>query len=218
MNAQDLIARLGSLHAAAVSDVLDQLGLRRQVLSPGIQPVAGIEALVGTAFPVQAVRTPVTPEDHSYNQGIMAVDSVPAGAVVVIATGECFEAASWGELLATRARARGAVGVITDGAIRDLDGLRRLRFPAFAAARNPQDAQGRLSVLGFGEPVICGGVAVSPGDLVLADPDGIVVTPAELAEEVVRVAEEKRAGEDAVRSDLENGASAAEVFARHGIL
>ena len=77
---------------------------------------------------------------------------------------------------------------------------------------------GRLSVTGWGEPVCCAGVAVSPGDLVRGDEDGVVVVQRAIAAEVLAAAEEKLGLEHVVREELERGVSAAEVYDRHGIL
>jgi regulator of RNase E activity RraA len=93
-----------------------------------------------------------------------------------------------------------------------------MSFPVFARGASPLDSAGRQAVHAFGEAVVCGGVEVRPGDLVLGDVMGVVVIPAALAHDVVRLAEAKHTGENLVRAELERGDDPADVFARHGIL
>lgn len=173
--------------------------------------------MAGRAYPIEAVPSSEVRE-NPYEAEIAAVDAVPAGSVVVATTGDSYDAALWGELLTTRTLARGAVGAVVDGAVRDLVALERLQFPTFAAAVSAKDSAGRLAVVGYGEPVACGGVTVNPGDLVLADCDGVVVIPATAAAEALARAEEKREREQAARGQLEAGASVAEVYERYRIL
>ena len=212
-----LLERLDRLTVALAADVLDRLGFREQVLSHRIRPVAGPEHLAGRAFPVAAeVDSAIL--DEPYEHELAAVDATPAGAVVVLATGEYREAAIWGELLATRVIAQGSAGVVTDGAVRDLAGLRRLGLPTFAGAVSANDSRGRITVRSWGRPTVCTGVAVAPGDLVLGDPDGVVVVPADAAADVLAAAEEKQAKEELARTLLTSGARAAEVWEQHRVL
>jgi regulator of RNase E activity RraA len=212
-----LLARLDRLTVALAADVLDRLGLRAQVLSHGIRPVAGPERLAGVAFPI-AAEADETILDDPYEHELAAVDAVPPGAIVVLATGGYLDAAVWGELLTTCALARGAAGAITDGAVRDLAALRELGFPTYAAAVSANDSRGRITVRAWGSPVVCAGVAVAGGDLVLADADGVVVVPRDMAEEMLAAAEEKRDKEELARGLLAEGVSAAEVWERHRVL
>jgi 4-hydroxy-4-methyl-2-oxoglutarate aldolase len=220
---EQLVERLSTLPVSMLSDCLDKLGARGHVMDNSIRPVAGVESLSGVAFPLQAVARPLgEPAACSalptYNKGIDAVDAIVPGSVVVIATGGFCGAAGWGELLATRARALGGIAVVTDGAVRDVSGLRRMEFPTYAAALCPLDAQDRMAVTAYGEAVVCGGAAVHPGDLVRADADGVVVLPRAIAEQIIVAAEEHRSGEDVVKRDLREGRSAAAVFDDYGIL
>jgi len=212
-----LLARLDRLTVALAADVLDRLGLRAQVLSHGIRPLAGQERLAGFAFPI-AAEADETILDNPYEHELAAVDAVPPGGIVVLATGGYLDAAVWGELLTTRALARGASGAITDGAVRDLAALRELGLPTYAAAVSANDSRGRVAVRSWGGPVVCAGVSVAAGDLVLGDADGVVVIPQDTAEEMLAAAEEKRDKEELARGLLAQGVSAAEVWERHRVL
>jgi regulator of RNase E activity RraA len=202
---------------AAISDVLDRMGHRDQVMHSRMRPVAAAAPILGPAFTIQAVARPVLAESP-YEKELAATDAIPDGAVVVFDTGGMTEAGIWGELLTMRAQARGGIGAVIDGGVRDLAGLERLAFPTYATAVHAADSYGRADVIGFDEPIVCGGVPVRPGDLIAADLDGVVVIPAELSEECLRRAREKLDQERDAGSMLQDGASAQEMYGRHGVL
>ncbi len=124
----------------------------------------------------------------------------------------------WGELLSTAAKYRGCNGVVIDGYTRDTQAIMSMKFPVFCCGIHPADSMGRLDVAGHNVPINCGGVLVEPGDLVLADHDGVVVIPKAIAEETLKLAEDKVSGENLVRTALQGGMSATEAFKTYGIL
>lgn len=212
------VARLAALPVAVLADVVDRLGHRSQAMDHTVRPIGQETAsLAGRAFTIAAVASDTVLE-RPYDHEIAAVDATPAGAVVVLATGAFLEAAVWGELLTKRMLARGGVGIVTDGGVRDLAQMRLLEVSIYASAVTPRDSMGRLLVTGFGEPVSCAGVAVSPGDLIRGDEDGVIVVPRALAAAALAAAEEKLDLEQIVRDGLESGISAAELYDRYGIL
>lgn len=203
---------------AALADSLDRLGHRNQVMHSRIRPVAATAPILGPAFTIQAVAFP-SQSERPYERELAATDAIPEGAVVVFNTGGVTEAGIWGELLSTRALSRGSVGAVIDGGVRDLTGIETLRYPVFAAAVHAADSYGRVEVTGFGEPIICGDVAVHPGDLVAADIDGVVVVPAEVADQCLEDAAAKLAKEQVASKMLrDEGASVSEMYKRHGVL
>ena len=212
------VARLAGLPVSAVADVLDRLDRRSQTLTHEVRPLpGGPVSVTGRAFTIAAIASDVL-LDNPYEHELAAVDATPAGAVVVLATGGLLDVAVWGELLTTRMLARGGVGVVTDGGIRDVAGIRDLGVPAFAAAITPRDSFGRALVTGWGEPVTCAGVAVTAGDLVRGDEDGVVVVPRDLAAEALAAAEEKLGLERLVAEGLARGETAADLYDRYGVL
>jgi len=212
------VDRLAALPVSVLGDVLDRLGRRSQTMEHAVRPLqGGPVSVAGSAFTIAAIASEEVLE-NPYEHELAAVDATPPGAVVVLATGGLLDVAVWGELLTTRMLARGGVGVVTDGGIRDVAGIRRLGVPAFAGAITPRDSFGRAVVTGYGERVTCAGVDVSPGDLVRGDEDGVVVVPAGLAGEALAAAEEKLGLERAVREGLERGESAGELYERYGVL
>jgi regulator of RNase E activity RraA len=212
-----LIARLRPLHTALVSDVLDALGHRTGAMDFRIRALGRTRQVLGRAFTLDS--TPVEePERVPYEKLLASYRSMSPGDVIVITTNGEVDSGVWGELLSTAARARGAVGAVTDGLTRDPELIDAMGFPVFARGTSPTDSAGRQAVRAFGEPVVCGGVEVHPGDVVFGDTGGVVVIPAALADEAVRLAEEKHRGESTVRAELERGDDPANVFARYGIL
>jgi len=113
---------------------------------------------------------------------------------------------------------RGARGAVVDGLVRDVRKIEALRFPVFAAGIKPVDSKGRGIVADYNRPVECGGVLVSPLDLVFADYDGVIVIPAEVVPDVVRLATEKVNNENNTRAELMKGAYLRDVYAKYGVL
>ena len=213
----ELVARLERLHPAVVADCLDRLGVRDQVLDPAIRPLAAGMRVAGYAATVRCVAVAGVPEDRDdwYRGELAAVDSLSPGDVMVVST--C-RGSYWGELLATASRYRGARGIVADAYTRDTLALIEMGFPTFVAGIHCADSLGRIDVDGVGVPIVCGGVDIAPGDLVLGDHDGVVVVPAGLAVEVIGLAEEKVAGENVVRQKLAEGMPVAEAFRVYGVI
>lgn len=212
-----LLDRLDALYVAVVSDCLDGLGIRSNVMAPHVRPLARGQRVAGFAATVHAIQVDGPPEnsDDWYAGEIQAVDSQQPGDVMVVST--C-RGSYWGELLATASRARGARGIVADAYTRDTEALIEMGYPTFVAGISAADSLGRIDVDEVGGEIECGGVRVRQGDLVLADYDGIVVVPIELADEVLTLAEEKVQGENTVRDELAAGVPVRDVFAAHGIL
>jgi regulator of RNase E activity RraA len=212
-----LIARLARLHPAVVADCLDREGLRDQVLAPHIRPIAPEMRVAGFAATVHCIEVNAVPEsrDDWYRNELASVDALERGDVVVVST--C-RGSYWGELLATASRYRGAHGAVLDAYTRDTLALTEMGFPTFAAGIHCADSLGRIDVDEVGAPVLCGGVTVEPGDLVLGDHDGVVVVPAAVGEEIVTLAEEKVSGESLVRAKLAEGMPVSEAFRTYGVI
>jgi regulator of RNase E activity RraA len=213
------IDRLGNLYTAVVADCLDRLGYRAQALAPRIRPLYPAAKVAGFAATVRCIEVGVEsiPADRAdyYKGELAAVESLRRGDVMVVSkAGPCF----WGELLATASRYRGARGIVIDGYTRDTGPLIEMAFPTFVAGISPVDSLGRIDVAEIGVPIDCGGVSVRPGDLVLADHDGIVVVPAEVADEILNAAEEKVSGENLAREKLAAGMPVSEAFSKYGVL
>lgn len=208
-----------SLYTAVLSDTLDGCGLRHQVLHPGIRPLDDGLVLCGRARTGNFMDVYHEPEHaNPYELEIALIDDLKPGEVVVLACGASSRIAPWGELLSTAARMRGAVGCVTDGLTRDVRQIRAMAFPVFAGGIGPLDSRGRGYLAAMDVPVECGGVPVSPGDLVFGDVDGVLVIPRAVEEEVLRKALDKVKGEDTTRRELLKGALLGEVYKKYGVL
>ena len=211
----DLIER--ELYAPVLSDIVDQMGFRHQTMAARIRPLYPEAVVVGRAMPMLGIEVYKMPE-KAYQLCIEALDGLQPGEVPVITAGGAQSAAFWGELLATATRARGGRGVIVDAYSRDVNHLIEMRFPTFATGIRPTDSLGRIDIADYRVPVNCGDVLVHPGDIVMADYNGVVVIPAPNWREVVERALEKVSGENKVRNELNNGAYLKDVFEKYGLL
>jgi regulator of RNase E activity RraA len=206
------------LTTAILSDSMDAAGLRDQVLQFRLAPLVPGSRILGRAWTVAfEPSTDDNPADP-YGAAIDYISAIGAGEIAVIATDESNESAFWGELFSAAALGAGAIGVVTDGNLRDTDKIAGLGFPAFSLSRRPIDYRMRMRVAGVGKPVTIGGVAISSGDLVMADDDGVVVVPRASETEVLRRARERASGESTVLSELLAGETLRQVWDRHGIL
>jgi 4-hydroxy-4-methyl-2-oxoglutarate aldolase len=220
MNEASLLQSIGrTLYTAVLSDVLDELGFREQAMPPSIRPLDDDLVMVGRARTgVYREVYSVVAGDNPYALEIALVDDLKPGDVVVLGCGGSTRIAPWGELLSTAARARGAAGCLTDGFVRDIKPIRRMRFPVFHGGIAPLDSKGRGKVAEINVPIHCAGVDVSPGDLVVGDADGVIVIPRAVEAVALEKAFAKVRGENDTREELERGTKLADVFARHGIL
>lgn len=206
-----------NLYTAVLSDALDEIGIRDRAMRENIRPLAPDIVFAGWARTLLCMDVHYMPDDP-YSLEIEAVDSIMPGEVVVVATGASVRNAPWGELLSTAAMARGARGAVIDGLIRDVKKILNLGFPVFAAGMKPVDSRGRGLVVDYNVPVECGGVLVSPGDLVVADFDGILAIPSNSVDEVVQRATEKVTRENCSRAELMNGKFLRDVYDKFGVL
>jgi regulator of RNase E activity RraA len=205
------------LYTAVICDALDQLGYRDGAMREYLRPVTVRHCFAGWARTIACRDMHYIPED-CYKTEISAVDSILPGEVVVVDTGRSPQNAPWGELLSTASLARGARGAVIDGLVRDVKKIDELGFAVFAAGIKPVDSRGRGIVVEYNVPVDCGGVRVSPGDLVFADYDGVVAVPREMVAEAVKLATDKVSRENSTRAELMQGAYLRDVYAKYGVL
>ena len=212
--------KLSQLYTAVLSDVLDELGYMNQAMRPFMRPTDETLTFYGRArtglyMPAYALR----PGENPYEVEIRLIDDLKPGDVPVLAcNGPTVRIAPWGELLTTASIARGAVGCVTDGLIRDVRQIRAKKFPVFHGGIGPLDTKGRARMVDMDVPVECAGVKVETGDLVFGDVDGLIVVPQRIAPEAIEKAHNKVMSEDRTRAELENGVLLGEVFKKFGVL
>lgn len=161
-----------ALPTTAISDAMG----RQRVFAATLRPRT-TDGLVGRAYCVRVIAG----DSHSLH---LALEYAPVGSVLVVDAGGFCDRAVWGEVLTASAQLRGVVGAVIDGAIRDVEGIRKRNFPIYSAAvtpAGPHKAGGGT----WGETVSCGGVPVATGDLIVADEDGIVAVPWEGRETIM---------------------------------
>lgn len=204
------------LHTAVLGDILDQLGRRHQFLSPEIRPVDPSWTLVGRAMPV-LIADVFGAQERPFGRLTEALDQLEPGEVYLARSGR-LACSAWGELLTATARMRGAAGAVIDGYHRDTSRILPQKWPVFSRGGYSQDAGIRASVTDYRVPVEIDGVAVSPGDLVVADVDGVLIVPRDIEAEAIERATDKAATENSVRASIEQGMSSTQALAKFGVL
>lgn len=157
-------------------------------------------------------------DSQPYELELKAVDGCRPDDVLVCAAAGSMRSGIWGELLSTAARNSGCVGVVVDGAVRDVAQMRNMKFPVFARGRCPYDSRDRQRVIDFDVTVEIDGVKIHPSDLIAADQDGIVIVPHAVEVSVVRAAWNKVHAENEVRDAIRGGMSATKAFETFGVL
>ncbi|MCA8990559.1 MAG: RraA family protein [Planctomycetaceae bacterium] len=205
------------MYSAVICDALDSVGLKNQSPRIQLQQWGADRMIVGRCrTTLWADMFHVDPKP--YDLELQAVDSCKPDDVLIAATGSSMRSAIWGELLTTAVMNGGCVGAIVDGAVRDVRKIRELDFPVLALGTSPYDSKDRQRVIDCNIPVEIGGVVFSPGDLVIADIDGIVVVPQEVEHEVLQRAWKKVHDENMVRDAIRNGMKATVAFETYGVL
>jgi 4-hydroxy-4-methyl-2-oxoglutarate aldolase len=189
----ELVRKLGELGVATVHEAQGRAGL----LKPYMRPIYATARAAGSAITVSS-----QPGDNLMIHAAMEVCR-PGDFLVVTTTSESTDG-MFGELLGVSCRAHGVVGLIIDAGVRDTAELTAMDFPVWAKAVSAQgtvkSTAGSVNV-----PVVCAGAAVKPGDVILADSDGVVVVPRERAAAVAKLGAERVANEDKTRERLRKG-------------
>jgi regulator of RNase E activity RraA len=205
------------LSSSIMSDVLDGMGIRGQSMGTAIRPVHDDMVVAGYAATMLMVDQ-YDLEKDTFSLQFKAIDSLKEDEVMMVSAQGTERAALWGELLSTAARYRGAKGAIIEGVARDIKLIREMNFPVFAMGINPISSKGRIIAVDYACPVEMLGVKVNPGDLVVADIDGVIVVPKDVAEEAVKKALEVASSETKTRDELKKGAGLYEVFKKYGTI
>lgn len=192
IDSAELVRRLARLDCCAVSDALDKLGIRDQVVT-GLEQRSTQRRIAGrvvTCRLIEAIHAvPARHGDAPRHLGTSAIEATNPGDVIVVEQRTGLDAGSWGGILTLGAKVRGVAGVIADGPVRDIDEARAYDFPVYCRALTARTARGRVVEIATNSPVTIGQVSVHPGDLVIADASGVAFIPMGEALRVLDAAE-----------------------------
>lgn len=211
---QNTIARYRKVATASVADAVDKIAGHRGYMHHDIKPRINEHKLVGPAVTIlEGPSDEFLPPQHALD----AIDESEAGSVMVISIGGEADVAVWGGLMTAGAVANKLEGAVLDGGLRDITEIRRdYDFPVYSRSVSPATTLGRFKTLDANVPVQVGDVMVHPGDLIVADIDGVVVVPGQHVAAVLELAEEIDARElEQARLIIESG-SLREGLAKYG--
>lgn len=211
----DLSRQLEGCYSGAVYDVLRSMGFPNQVLPSTIRPSSLKHKLAGPVFTV-AGQCHESIDEHESLLGWTSLLSQAPSASVVVCQPNDSSLAHFGELSAEAMHSRGIRGYIVDGGSRDTEFIEMLGFPLFCRYFTPKDIVGRWRVESMGETITIGEVDINSGDYVVADRDGIVLVPANVAGQVVRTVAEVMATENLVRKAIREGLDPKEAYLKYG--
>ena len=204
-----VVAALSDVSTATITTVLLKKGLRN-VWMRGARPLRpDPPRLVGRAFTLRFVPARedlATPA--SWGSPIStraAIEAMPAGCIAVVDAMGVTDAGIFGDILCARMKKRGVRGLVTDGVIRDLAGVLGTQLPVWCQGTAAPASVAGLTFVGWQEPIGCGGVAVFPNDVVIVDPDGAVLIPVALLDEVITAAVEQERLEGWIMSQVDAG-------------
>jgi len=207
----DTIKALEGLTIATITTVLLKKGLRNVWIRRATGLESGQSRVVGPAFTLRFVPGR---EDLATTESLaspistrFAIEDMPEGCIAVVDACGISDAGIFGDILCARMKKRGIKALVTDGAIRDMEGVRRTNLPVWCSGISAPPSVARLTFVAWQQPIGCGGVAVLPNDFIVADQDGAVVIPQALVETVVELGTEGEALEEWILREVETGAS-----------
>ena len=207
----ETVAALESITTATLTTVLLKRGLRNVWIRGAFPLRPGLERVAGPAFTLRFVPARedlATPASWSSPISTRtAIEAMPEGCIAVIAADGCSDAGVFGDILCERMRYRKVAALVTDGVMRDLDGVDATNLPVWASGAAAPPSVAGLTFVNWNEPVGCGGVAIFPGDVIVADRDGAVVIPQNIVAEVLAEAIEQEAFEAWIIDEVRNGAA-----------
>jgi len=206
-----VIEILSNISTATLTTILLKKGLRN-VWMRGTKPIrAGQPRLVARAFTLRFVPARedlATPESWSSPISTRgAIEDMPEGCIAVVDSMGVTDAGIFGDILCQRMKERGVAGLVTDGVMRDIDGVLQTGLAVWCSGVAAPASVTSLTFVAWQEPIACGGVAVFPNDVIVIDNDGAVLIPADLVDELVQLAPEQERLENWIMEQVKAGAA-----------
>jgi regulator of RNase E activity RraA len=207
---ENLFQKLAGVTTATLTTVLLKKGLRNVWIRGAFPLAPGTPRVVGRAFTVRFIPARedlATPASWGAPKSSRAaIEAMPAGCIAVVDAMGVKDAGVWGDILCARMVQRGVTALVTDGVVRDLAGVLGTGLKVWAAGTAAPPSVAGLTFVDWQQPVACGGVAVFPDDVIVADQDGAVLIPAALALEIVDAAVEQERFEGWIMDEVNAGA------------
>jgi len=200
---------LTGVTTATLTTILLKKGLRNVWIRGAFPVTPGTPRVAGRAFTVRFIPARedlATPASWSSPKSTRAaIEAMPAGCIAVIDANGCKDAGFWGDILCARMAKRGVAALVSDGVVRDVAGVLSTGLPVWAAGVAAPPSVAGLTFVDWQQPIGCGGVAVFPEDVIVADQDGAVVIPAAMVEEVTTLAVEQERLEGWIMAEVNRG-------------
>jgi regulator of RNase E activity RraA len=203
------LTALAGITTATLTTILLKKGLRNVWIRGAFPLAPGTPRVAGRAFTarfIPAREDLATPASWSSPKSTRAaIEDMPAGCIAVVDANGCKDAGVWGDILCGRMAKRGVKALVSDGVVRDVAGVLATGLPVWAAGVAAPPSVAGLTFVDWQQPIGCGGVAIFPDDVIVADQDGAVVIPAALVDEVTGLAVEQERLEAWIMSEIERG-------------
>jgi 4-hydroxy-4-methyl-2-oxoglutarate aldolase len=214
---KEMADRYSRLYTAAINDIFQEKGLHHQWLGPEISCKTvdlRDRIIAGAAFTVQWIFDP-RPDERPRHAAKM-IESYPKDGIVVVDAGADQISGFWGELVTTVCLSKGVRAAVINGGAKDTGIIRTMGFPIFCKFTSPVDGFYRSRLRDWEIPIWINEVLIRPGDMIVADHDGVLVVPQDIAEEILSLTERRVAEETQTRDLLKGGASADEASKKTG--
>lgn len=210
----ELCQRFERLYTGAVNDVLREMCLTHVALPAAIAPLRDEMVVCGPAFTIRSNADPTLTGELEGR--VRMLDKIRPGHICIWNANGEDHASHWGEVMTAASRKRGCRGAVIDGGIRDTKGILGQNFPIWCRYRTSNGSLSRAKMTGYQVPIQVGGVIIKPGDIILADIDGVLVISRKIAWEVLQRAEQIEKNEIEIKEWVEAGLSTEEIHDRGG--
>jgi regulator of RNase E activity RraA len=217
VSGSDLVAQFRHVEVASVSDAIEQVLGKRMYMTHRMQPIFTAK-FAGIARTVQLKKDEGNKDPNALSGMLEAIDQGSTDSVYVMVVEDGEDIAGMGGLMGTAMYSRGYAGAVIDGGVRDVAYLRKIGFPVFATGIVPSTSVHHYKFGGAQIPLVCNGVSVTPGDIVVADSDGVAVVPRAQAQAVLTVAQQMDYKEHSMYSIIEQLKSIVEAVKKTGRL